>query len=146
MDDVTEAVDAVDNRRRRLLSLGSTFCGPAVALEAVDARDTRRVSLTWDFAVLNDVEASLLFDAVETGLESSFLLDSFELGLRVAFDGPAAAGVRMVEACERTEGVTDFGLSIDVMLLAALLLLGTVRDTRDVCEAWESDLDVWEGV
>lgn len=126
------------------------FCRPAVVSEAVDATDPRRVSLKLDFAVLNVVEVSLLFDAVDAGL-TSFLVDIFEtgrvlsflkLGLVAAFEGPAVVpDLRIVEACERTEAATDLGLSGFVTVLATLLVFETVesvaldaRDTRDACD------------
>lgn len=86
-------------------------------------------------------------------------MERFEFGLSVAFEGPAAAGVlvlRIVEACERTEAATDFGLTEGVMLLAVLFLLDAVvsdaldvRDTRDACDAWEGVRDfceTWDGL
>jgi hypothetical protein len=164
MDDVADAVDAVDVRRGRAVLPCSVFCRPAVVFEAADATDPRRVSLRSDFAVLNVVEVSLLFDAVETGLASllvdvvetdrmlSFLVDSFELGLKVALEELAVApDLRIVEACERTEAATDLGLSGFATLFATLFILDTVesvaldaRDTRDPCEAWDGDLGAWD--
>lgn len=155
MDDVADAVDAVDVRRGRVILLCSAVRRPAVAFEAVDATDPRRVSLSSDFAVLNVVEASLLFDAVETDLVSprvdvvdtcrvlSFLVDSFEFGLIGTFEELAAAPpplvLRIVEACERTEAATDLGLSGCAALLATLLVLDTVEsealDTRETRDA-----------
>ena len=157
IEDVAEAVDAVDVRRGRIVLPGPLACRPAVTFEVVDATDPRREVLTSDLAVLNTVDASLLVETVDPGL-GSFLVDRVEPGLTEMFDGPVAAtpALRIVDACERTESTdaaTDVGRSLCVTLPATLFLLDTVervgldaRDVRDACDACDGGLDALDVV